>query len=55
MTPKWTWVQLAALTASRPVPGLEREVAQAFVDAAHQLCPYSNATRGSIDVPINLV
>jgi lipoyl-dependent peroxiredoxin len=37
------------------LPGLEREVAQALVDAAHQLCPYSNATRGNIDVAINLV
>lgn len=37
------------------LPGLDREVAQALVDAAHQLCPYSKATRGSIDVAINLV
>jgi lipoyl-dependent peroxiredoxin len=37
------------------VPGLEREVAQALVDAAHQTCPYSKATRGNIDVTINLV
>src|SRR5499425_1029847 len=28
------------------LPGLPREVAQALVDAAHQLCPYSKATRG---------
>ena len=37
------------------LPGLEREVAQALVDAAHQTCPYSKATRGNIDVVINLV
>ena len=37
------------------LPGLEREVAQAVVDAAHQTCPYSKATRGNIDVEINLV
>ena len=37
------------------LPGLPREVAQALVDAAHQLCPYSKATRGNIDVSINLV
>jgi lipoyl-dependent peroxiredoxin len=37
------------------LPGLEREVAQAIVDAAHQICPYSKATRGNIDVTINLV
>ena len=36
------------------LPGLPREVAQALVDAAHQICPYSKATRGNIDVTINL-
>jgi Ohr subfamily peroxiredoxin len=36
------------------LPGLDRELAQALVDAAHQLCPYSKATRGNIDVTINL-
>ena len=37
------------------LPGLDREVARNIVDAAHQLCPYSKATRGNIDVVINLV
>jgi Ohr subfamily peroxiredoxin len=37
------------------VPGVERGVAQAIVDSAHQICPYSKATRGNIDVTINLV
>ncbi len=37
------------------LPGLERGVAQALVDAAHRTCPYSKATRGNIDVEINLV
>ena len=37
------------------VPGVERDVAQALVDAAHQTCPYSKATRGNIGVVINLV
>lgn len=37
------------------MPGVDREVAQALVDAAHQTCPYSSATRGNIDVAINLV
>ncbi len=36
------------------LPGLEREQAQALVDAAHQVCPYSNATRGNIDVTLTL-
>jgi Ohr subfamily peroxiredoxin len=37
------------------LPGLEREVAQALADAAHQTCPYSKATRGNIDVQINVI
>ncbi len=37
------------------LPGLSREIAQAVVDAAHETCPYSKATRGNIDVVINLV
>jgi lipoyl-dependent peroxiredoxin len=37
------------------LPGLEREVAQSIVEAAHQVCPYSKATRGNIDVVINVV
>ncbi len=37
------------------LPGLDREVAQAIVDTAHQTCPYSKATRGNIDVVIRLV
>src|SRR6187401_866170 len=37
------------------VPGVERDVAQAIVDAAHQTCPYSKATRGNIDVTVTLV
>jgi osmotically inducible protein OsmC len=37
------------------LPGMKREVAQRLVEATDQLCPYSNATRGNIDVAINLV
>ena len=38
------------------VPGLEREVAQAIVDATHgETCGNSNATRGNIDVTLNVV
>ena len=37
------------------LPGLDREVAQALVDAAHETCPYSKAIRGNVDVEINLV
>ncbi|NPC58858.1 organic hydroperoxide resistance protein [Caenimonas soli] len=37
------------------LPGMERAAAQALVDTAHKVCPYSNATRGNINVAINLV
>ena len=37
------------------LPGLDRQVAQALLDAAHQTCTYSKATRGNINVAINLV
>ncbi len=33
-------------------PGVDREQLQALVDAAHIVCPYSNATRGNIDVTL---
>ena len=36
------------------VPGLARERLQALVDKAHVVCPYSNATRGNIDVSLVL-
>jgi Ohr subfamily peroxiredoxin len=32
------------------IPGMERAAAQKLVQAAHGVCPYSNATRGNIDV-----
>jgi len=37
------------------LPGIDHQAAQALVDAAHQLCPYSHATRGNIDVTITMV
>ncbi len=37
------------------LPGLPREQAQSLVDQAHRVCPYSNATRGNIDVTLTLV
>jgi Ohr subfamily peroxiredoxin len=37
------------------LPGMDREVAQSLTDAAHQTCPYSKATRGNIDVAINVM
>jgi osmotically inducible protein OsmC len=37
------------------LPGMDREQAQALIDKAHIVCPYSNATRNNIDVKLTLV
>ena len=37
------------------LPGLAQEQAQGLVQQAHQVCPYSNATRGNVDVKLTLV
>jgi Ohr subfamily peroxiredoxin len=37
------------------IPGVERGLAQQIVDEADQVCPYSKATRGNIDVTLKLV
>lgn len=37
------------------LPGMDRAAAQALVDKAHIVCPYSNATRGNIDVTLTIV
>ena len=36
------------------LPGMDRAAAQDLIDTAHQVCPYSNATRGNIDVSLAL-
>ena len=36
------------------LPGMDADAARQLVDAAHQVCPYSNATRGNIPVDITL-
>lgn len=36
------------------LPGVERDAATKLVEAAHQVCPYSNATRGNIDVKLTV-
>ncbi|MFG1795986.1 organic hydroperoxide resistance protein [Nocardia sp. NPDC049149] len=43
-----------AVTLEVSLPHLSREDAQALADKAHQVCPYSNATRGNIDVDVVL-
>lgn len=37
------------------LPGLDRAEAEKLVAAAHQICPYSNATRGNVDVGVTVV
>ncbi|ASY71913.1 peroxiredoxin [Sinorhizobium fredii USDA 205] len=37
------------------LPDVDRELAQELIEAAHDICPYSKATRGNIDVAVNLV
>jgi lipoyl-dependent peroxiredoxin len=37
------------------LPGIAKDDASALVDKAHEVCPYSNATRNNIDVQITLV
>jgi lipoyl-dependent peroxiredoxin len=44
-----------AVAMSVSIPGMERSAAEALVAAAHEICPYSNATRGNIDVDLAVV
>ena len=37
------------------LPGVPRAEAEALVEKAHQVCPYSNATRGNVDVRLSVV
>ena len=37
------------------LPGVEREAAERLVHAAHEVCPYSNATRNNVDVGLKVV
>jgi Ohr subfamily peroxiredoxin len=37
------------------LPGLDRDQAEKLVEAAHQICPYSNATRNNVDVGLTVV
>lgn len=43
-----------AVSLTVTIPDLPREKAQALMEAAHQVCPYSNATRGNIVVDLKL-
>ncbi|WP_292835614.1 organic hydroperoxide resistance protein [Microbacterium sp.] len=44
-----------AVTLEVNIPEVDPAVAQALADAAHQVCPYSNATRGNIEVTVTVV
>jgi lipoyl-dependent peroxiredoxin len=44
-----------AVAMAVSVPGMDKAAVQALVDAAHEVCPYSNATRGNIDVTLTVV
>ena len=44
-----------AVELSIHVPGMEHAAVQALVEKAHVVCPYSNATRGNIDVTLTVV
>ena len=36
------------------IPGMDKAQAQKIVEAAHQVCPYSNATRGNVEVTLEV-
>ncbi|HYZ92916.1 MAG TPA: organic hydroperoxide resistance protein [Actinomycetota bacterium] len=44
-----------AVVLEAELPGVERATAQELVEEAHQVCPYSNATRGNIEVTLTVV
>ncbi len=44
-----------AVELQAKIPELPREQAQKLVEAAHQVCPYSNATRGNIAVTLTVL
>ena len=44
-----------AVAMAVSIPGMDKAAAQALVTAAHEVCPYSNATRGNIDVSLTVV
>ncbi|WP_433797049.1 organic hydroperoxide resistance protein [Actinoplanes sp. CA-252034] len=43
-----------SVTIEAELPGLDETTAKAVLDAAHQLCPYSNATRGNVEVQLTV-
>jgi lipoyl-dependent peroxiredoxin len=43
-----------SVTLEAEIAGVDEETARKLLEAAHQICPYSSATRGNIDVTLNL-
>jgi lipoyl-dependent peroxiredoxin len=43
------------VTLNVTIPGMDKAAAEQIVQAAHGVCPYSNATRGNIEVTLNIV
>ena len=39
-----------AVTLTVEIPGVDKEVAKELAEKAHQVCPYSNAVRGNVEV-----
>lgn len=57
---RWTCISRTAMITSSArfnvgLPGVERPVAELLIADAEQLCPYSKATRGNIEVAVTLV
>jgi len=44
-----------AVELEAELPGIERDAAEALVARAHEVCPYSNATRGNVEVTLTVV
>ena len=44
-----------AVAMAVSVPGMDKAAVEALVKTAHEVCPYSNATRGNIDVTLTVV
>jgi osmotically inducible protein OsmC len=44
-----------AVEIEAELPGLDSEAARGLLEKAHQVCPYSNATRGNVEVKLTLV
>ena len=42
------------VTVTITLPGVDHATAQQLAEAAHQVCPYSNATRGNVDVRLHV-